>query len=133
MSGIGPPDLPVPAASEVSVSSSARQPRAQVDHWEWQLRAACRGHPVEIFFSPSGERGPARAGREAAAKAVCHSCPVLRACRAHALRTRELYGVWGGLSGGERERILDEQPPYPEHKQTDSGVRSTLPDNTSSP
>lgn len=97
-------------SSAISMSSSSgRQPGGQLDYWEWQLQAACRSHPVEMFFSPWGERGGARARREAAAKAVCGSCPVLLACRAHALRTGESYGIWGGLSEQERQRLLDQE------------------------
>jgi WhiB family redox-sensing transcriptional regulator len=36
---------------------------------------------------------------------MCETCPVLLACRAHALRVREPYGVWGGLSEDDREEI----------------------------
>ncbi|WP_131771004.1 WhiB family transcriptional regulator, partial [Candidatus Protofrankia californiensis] len=61
---------------------------------------------TELFFHPEGERGPARAAREAAAKAVCARCPVIQACAEHALQAREPYGVWGGLSESEREAIL---------------------------
>ena len=46
-----------------------------------------------------------QAARDAAAKAVCASCPVLAQCRAHALEVREPYGVWGGLTEDEREAI----------------------------
>lgn len=31
---------------------------------------------------------------------------VLEECRRHALRTREPYGIWGGLSEEERAEIL---------------------------
>ncbi|MBB3662073.1 WhiB family redox-sensing transcriptional regulator [Prauserella sediminis] len=58
------------------------------------------------FFHPDGERGPARARREARAKAVCRACPVLELCREHALAVHEPYGVWGGLSESEREHII---------------------------
>lgn len=77
--------------------------RAEV--WDWQLRAACRHVDNELFFHPEGERGPARNRREARAKAICRCCPVVRQCRAHALTAREPYGVWGGLSRLDRDRI----------------------------
>jgi WhiB family redox-sensing transcriptional regulator len=32
--------------------------------------------------------------------------PVIALCRAHALASREPYGVWGGLSEHDREDIL---------------------------
>ena len=84
----------------------SRLPGPQSDLWEWQLRGACRGKDTELFFHPEGERGPRRANREASAKAVCASCPVLQQCRSHALAAREPYGVWGGLSEHEREAII---------------------------
>jgi WhiB family redox-sensing transcriptional regulator len=61
------------------------------------------------FFHPDGERGPARARREARAKAICHTCPVLEMCREHALTVHEPYGIWGGLSESERETIIRSQ------------------------
>ncbi|HEX7662556.1 MAG TPA: WhiB family transcriptional regulator, partial [Pseudonocardiaceae bacterium] len=51
-------------------------------------------------------RGPARARREARAKAICQSCPVLELCRQHALAVQEPYGIWGGLSESERDMIV---------------------------
>jgi len=39
----------------------------------------------------------------ATAKAICAACPVLAQCREHALKTREPYGVWGGMSEEDRE------------------------------
>lgn len=83
-----------------------RLPRPVVSNWEWQLLGACRDVDGEIFFHPEGERGPARSGRELAAKAVCARCPVIAQCRAHALAAREPYGVWGGLSESEREELV---------------------------
>jgi len=76
------------------------------DHWDWQLDAACRGGDTEQFFHPENERGPRRAAREAAAKAICAQCPVIRECASYALRTREPYGIWGGLGESERDEIL---------------------------
>lgn len=84
----------------------SRLPGPALDQWEWQLDGACRRVDVELFFHPDNERGPSRSEREAAAKAVCARCPVLQRCREHALQSREPYGVWGGLSVEERERLL---------------------------
>jgi WhiB family redox-sensing transcriptional regulator len=81
----------------------SRLPGPVADIWDWQLQGACRGSDPELFFHPEGERGPARANRELAAKAICASCPVLQQCAAHALLVREPYGVWGGMSEEERE------------------------------
>lgn len=77
--------------------------------WDWQMRGACRGMDSALFFHPEGERGPARANREADAKQVCQGCPVLAQCRAHALTVHEPYGVWGGLSEAERDELIRTQ------------------------
>jgi WhiB family redox-sensing transcriptional regulator len=60
-----------------------------------------------MFFHPDGERNPSRARRTAAAKAVCHGCPVIAPCREFALRTREPFGVWGGLAEAERRAMIE--------------------------
>jgi WhiB family transcriptional regulator, redox-sensing transcriptional regulator len=86
-----------------------RLPGPNADLWDWQLRGSCRGADSSLFFHPEGERGPARAAREAAAKAVCSRCPVQDPCLQHALATREPYGVWGGMSESEREQALGAQ------------------------
>ena len=74
--------------------------------WDWQKDAACRGMGDSTFFHPPDERDPERSQRIAAAKAICQSCPAITACRAHALRVREPYGIWGGLSESERASLL---------------------------
>jgi WhiB family transcriptional regulator, redox-sensing transcriptional regulator len=89
-----------------TVADIARLPQALLDHWEWQLAAACRGMDSSTFFHPSGERDTARHHRAADAKAICRQCPVVEDCLAHALRVREPYGVWGGHSEEERAALL---------------------------
>jgi WhiB family redox-sensing transcriptional regulator len=82
-----------------------RLPGPVADLWEWQFDGACRSESPDVFFHPDGERGPSRRNRDGAAKAVCLTCPVLRNCREHALRVREAYGVWGGMTESEREAV----------------------------
>ena len=76
------------------------------DNWDWQLQAACRGMDSAVFFHPPDERGLAKSRRVERAKAVCGGCPALMHCREHALRVREPYGVWGGLSEEDRAAAL---------------------------
>jgi WhiB family redox-sensing transcriptional regulator len=90
----------------MNVADTHRLPVPVTDIWDWQMRGACRGMDSALFFHPEGERGPARAGREARAKEICGNCPVLARCRAHALAAHEPYGVWGGLSESERVEIV---------------------------
>lgn len=81
-------------------------PGPHADFWDWQLRAECRGVDSAVFFSPDGERGDARAKREQRAKSICAQCPVIKACRAHALAYAEPFGVWGGLAIHERRELV---------------------------
>jgi WhiB family transcriptional regulator, redox-sensing transcriptional regulator len=69
---------------------------------DWQERGACRDESPSLFFAPDHESPHQRRLRESAAKAVCSRCPVRLACRAYAVQTGELYGIWGGTT--ERER-----------------------------
>jgi WhiB family redox-sensing transcriptional regulator len=73
----------------------------------WQAKAACRGPHSGMFFPPSHfERKDEKDEREARAKAICATCPVIKECREQSLKVREPYGVWGGLSEDERAAIL---------------------------
>lgn len=82
----------------------SRLPGPNADLWDWQLRGLCRGKDSSLFFHPEGERGAARSSRELAAKEICMNCPVQIPCAEHALKVREPYGVWGGMTEEERER-----------------------------
>ncbi len=82
------------------------QPVPVADLWEWQYDGLCRSTNPETFFHPEGERGPSRRWRDQRAVAICQACPVIQACREHALRVREPYGVWGGMTESEREDYL---------------------------
>ena len=83
-----------------------RLPGPVSELWDWQIEGLCRGTNSSLFFHPDGERGPARARREARAKAVCQRCPVLEQCRKHALTVQEGFGIWGGMSESERQAII---------------------------
>ena len=88
------------------MADTQRLPEPIVANWEWQITAACRGLDSGLFYHPFNERNEAREARIAQAKAICRQCPVRGACADHALRVREPYGIWGGLSEDERARIL---------------------------
>ncbi len=83
-----------------------RLPGPIADVWEWQANGLCRGRDSAQFFHPDGERGSSRARRELKAKETCFRCPVRAQCAAQALKTHEPYGVWGGFSETERQRLL---------------------------
>lgn len=87
------------------MADTRRLPQPITTVWDWQRRGACRGMDSEVFFHPERERGAQRVQRDARAKQVCRTCPVLDECRRHALTVEEPYGVWGGLSADERHQI----------------------------
>lgn len=70
---------------------------------DWTQRAACMNAEPELFF-PIGSAGGA-VDDITAAKAVCARCSVLGDCRDYALRTRQPFGVWGGLDEEQRRAI----------------------------
>ena len=87
----------------------SRLPGTNTDHWDWQMRAACRDLDSSVFFHPEGERGAARVVRTNRAKAICSSCPVRQQCLEHALAVREPYGIWGGLGEDELAALYQER------------------------
>lgn len=78
----------------------------------WHDRGLCNDPDTDdtLFYHPEGERGAARVRRAEAAKEICATCPVMAKCKAEALRVREPYGTWGGLSEDERKAILSGKP-----------------------
>jgi WhiB family redox-sensing transcriptional regulator len=74
---------------------------------DWHSAAACRSWDPDLFFPISLTGAPAER-QIAKAKEVCAWCPVRTDCLDFALRTRQAYGVWGGLS--ERELHLRWRP-----------------------
>ncbi|MDQ1698326.1 MAG: WhiB family transcriptional regulator, redox-sensing transcriptional regulator [Frankiaceae bacterium] len=74
---------------------------------EWSSRAACLSAEPEVFF-PVGTGGVAL-DEVSAAKRICAVCAVQPECRDYALRTRQPFGVWGGLDEDERRSVLHQQ------------------------
>lgn len=65
----------------------------------WRDRALCEGMPTEQFF-------PRKSDIEQETIAICLACPVRPRCLQYALDTRSDYGIWGGTTQVERERLL---------------------------
>jgi WhiB family redox-sensing transcriptional regulator len=82
----------------------------------WWMRAACQSAEPDLFF-PISSTGKSLE-QVAEAKAVCARCLVRRQCLAFALRTRQMHGVWGGMTEEERSRkaparVADRDPVNP--------------------
>lgn len=101
--------------------SDTWSPGAHVSEWEegpldelfrlleppaWHARAKCKGMGNRMFYPARGEIGGevnAKPQEEYPARRICAACPVRRECMDAGLR--EIYGIWGGLSGRERQRL----------------------------
>ena len=74
---------------------------------EWREHAACLDFPAVLFFGLDDNEAPVeRRDREERAKQVCRACEVRDECLEYALRTKEAYGIWGGLTEIERRARL---------------------------
>jgi WhiB family redox-sensing transcriptional regulator len=67
---------------------------------DWRHRAACRGHDNPELWFPLDEERP-----DALALAICAGCPVQAECLAFALDHGLDFGVFGGLTRGERREL----------------------------
>lgn len=72
----------------------------------WQAEAACRGHEDVMFIAKNASHE-----EQAAARAICDSCPVLDTCREWALTQgyNAVYGFVAGMSQRERRRQRKER------------------------
>jgi WhiB family redox-sensing transcriptional regulator len=110
-----------------SLDGTVRNPSAPAD---WRSRAACRDADPDLFF-PEGTAGPALQTAERA-KRLCGACPVQARCLDWALDHHAAFGIWGGLTEGERRELrhaLARTPyqrgsqAYPRPRQGDTRAR----------
>lgn len=79
-----------------------------MNNYDWVADAACHNLDPRLFFLERQQRDSHAA--LAAAKAVCHSCPVREDCLVTAIKNREQYGIFGGLTVSERRRWAKSHP-----------------------
>jgi WhiB family redox-sensing transcriptional regulator len=65
---------------------------------DWIKKAACRGEHPGVFF-------PAKNKSVEAARAICRTCFVQQDCLQYANATATRFGVWGGTSQRQRDRM----------------------------
>lgn len=73
------------------------------NHREWELDAACREYPTEIFFGDEGWT----TDNQMAVDLVCSVCPVRQECLEAALweerdAVKRRHGIRGGMSANQR-------------------------------
>lgn len=72
-----------------------------------EISKSDEGAPCEnrgLLFFPEGSDYIQRAA-EAEAKLICATCPFKNACAAYGIGAREQYGVWGGTTPLQRQRL----------------------------
>ncbi|ATN94031.1 transcriptional regulator WhiB-like [Mycobacterium phage Kumao] len=67
---------------------------------DWRTRRICDTTVAHLFDEDDDGSYPF----EAEAKRICGNCPVRNLCLNEAMKSREDYGIWGGLNPKERER-----------------------------
>lgn len=67
---------------------------------DWRDSARCREIGTDLFYPNDGDRWTALT-----AKGMCAGCPVRRQCLAHAIKTGEPEGIWGGMTPRERSAL----------------------------
>lgn len=72
----------------------------------WMDDAACRVAPIDLWYDPDHERPEARDARVEAARSICDACPVRSECLETSIVNLEPYGIWGGLTYGERSALI---------------------------
>ena len=76
----------------------------------WQRRGLCRKLPLDLsdplFFGNEDRQAPEDLiVAVETARRMCGHCPVPRDCLTYALSHDMRYGVWGGTSGKQREKM----------------------------
>lgn len=75
----------------------------------WQDLAACAKEDPEIFYPEKRKGSRAIEKMQRQAKQICASCPVQVRCLEDSFAAREEFGIWGGVTEQERERLLSRQ------------------------
>ena len=77
---------------------------------DWQRRGLCRRLPLDLsdplFFGNEDRQAPEDLiVAVETARRVCARCPAAQDCLTYALTHDMRYGVWGGTSGKQREKM----------------------------
>jgi len=69
----------------------------------------CAPWSAEQFYPNDHGSQRTQAQRETHAALLCQGCLVINECLEYALTNRERYGIWGGTTEEQRERIWRRQ------------------------
>jgi WhiB family redox-sensing transcriptional regulator len=72
----------------------------------WVVHAPCAQTSPDLFYSDG------KGGRDVSnvnlARRVCAGCPYKAPCALWAIQNDEQFGIWGGLTPGQRAKVADE-------------------------
>jgi len=77
---------------------------ATMTYEPWQSEAACTDLQA-IMFEHLGEKKQEKLRREAIARDICRTCPVIKTCLEQAITNDERGAIWGGLNDEERRQL----------------------------
>lgn len=69
--------------------------------FSWRSQAACSEEDPDVFYPDMATSHGQKTAKFAIT--ICESCPVRTKCAQHGI-SHERYGVWGGMTEGERTR-----------------------------
>ena len=74
--------------------------------WKWLADARCDTSSGLDWYSTSTRM-------ISACKAVCETCPVIHDCLEAAMNEQDAWGIWGGLTVGERRELASQRGTAP--------------------
>lgn len=84
----------------------ADAPKAGQLEEDWRVQAVCRGKDPAIWY-PEEQKDAWRG------VALCHTCPVEKACKKYAMAHQEEWGTWGGMTEWARDDRIRRSRHYP--------------------
>jgi hypothetical protein len=95
-------------------------PGHPTEDWTWIVHGLCAQVDLDLMFPEPG----GLAGEQVHhAKQMCAGCPVREQCLGYALAHHERFGVWGGLSVRERDRLEHADRRLVEHRRIHHGTQ----------
>jgi WhiB family redox-sensing transcriptional regulator len=74
------------------------------DQDDWKSRGTCHSYGWPDLWFPEGKD---KRSQEEAAVSICRQrCPMLARCRESALKNKEIYGVWAGMTEDELRALV---------------------------
>lgn len=98
------PRLQVTSGPRVDPHVVGGEPLTILAFEEWMKKSVCTDIDPELFYPTMGDSTTSRA-----AKRICQDCPVRDECLALAVKNREMFGIWGGMSYPERRKFAARQ------------------------